>query len=231
MELSESSWSTPAIRSVALNPGETTRGQPNPGRVQAAALSHGQQFGLLVGTMYALPGVRTEGKSAVSVEVLGSDVLIGRLRAEPGELAQVAPTGGPRELTPTLGRCLPLPPPRHDRLPVGVDRVGEELHRGSATSAPAFLAVRVSDLVGDLGEVVGEVAVAELHPAQVPAVLLGSVEPLALQRRAPAGEHAGTDGAGDQLGGDLLAETEQGVDVDVPAVVAVGDLDDPGPPE
>lgn len=38
---------------------------------------------------------------------------------------------------------------------VGLDGVGEELHRGTAPAAGAFLAVAAGDLMGDLGEVVG----------------------------------------------------------------------------
>jgi hypothetical protein len=83
--------------------------------------------------------------------------------------------------------------------------------------------------VSDLGEVVGQVAVAELHTTQVPPVIVGRVEALAFEGGAPAGEYAGADRAGDDLGRDLLAEAQQSVDVDVPSVLPVGDLDDPRP--
>ena len=145
--------------------------------------------------------------------------------------AQVAVAGGPSELSAAVGRGFPLPPARERGLLVGLDGVGEELHRRSPSAGAAFLAVPAGDLVGHLSEVVGQVSVAELGAAQVPPVLLGRREPLALQGAVPAPEDARSEGGAGEVGGDLLAEAQQDVEVDVPAVVAVGDLDGAGPAE
>src|SRR4051812_31023559 len=103
-------------------------------------------------------------------------------------------TTRPRELLAPLGRRFPLPPAREVLDPVCVDRIGEELHRCPAARAPAFLVVAAGDLVGNFREVVGQVSVAEADLADVPAVLLGGVEAVALQRPAPAAERESTDG-------------------------------------
>src|SRR5206468_3597941 len=103
--------------------------------------------------------------------------------------------------------------------------------RCTATLGTTVFAWCAGDLVGHLGEVVSQVPVAELGLAQVPAMFVGGVKALALQCTAPAPEHAPADTGGDELGGDVVGEAQQRVNVDVPAVGAVGDLHDPRPAE
>lgn len=105
--------------------------------------------------------------------------------------------------------------------------------------------VAAGDLVGDLGEVVGQVAVAEADLAHVPAVLFRGVEAMALQGRHQRPKARAPTVSRTSSTGMSPSEAEQGVDVDVPAVAvaalgavrvvadpeAVGDLDDLGPAE
>ena len=172
-----------------------------------SATSRSLTFRALVLSQSQVSLVRPRRRSAICSSSAISSSVASRPRL--AKRAEVAPTARPGELASAVGGLLPLPPAGQVFGAVGVDGVGEELHRSAAAVAAAVLAGGAGDFVGHLGEVVGQVALAELGLAQVPAVLVGGVEALALQGAAPAAEHAGADVGGDELGGDVVGETQQ----------------------